>query len=264
MLKREAIKVASDTADAYIQNWTRLVIAWDEVHRGRNNHARDAARELIEVGRMLGDPRGTGLGLAILTWIALISDSYAEALDYSEQSLGVAVTPFDRNLAINGKGCALVLLRRTEEGAKLLEGDRRRCVTDGDLYQMVGNDGIVGVCKVLQGNIRGGIRFLEEAILRRENEGYRVAADWYRLFLCEVYLQVIGGNEKLALNSLLKNLPILLKVMITASSRIRALMARFVENPQFDPYGVHGRPRTNDAWPTLQSQEKRVRLPCSI
>jgi hypothetical protein len=124
--------------------------------------------------------------LALLTWIALVSDSYAEALDYSEQSLGV--TEWDRKASINGKGCALVLLRRTEEGAKLLEDDRRRSVADGDLYQLVGSDGVVGVCKVLQGNIKGGICFLEEAILRREEEGYRVAADWYRLFLCEVYL----------------------------------------------------------------------------
>ena len=93
-----------------------------------------AARELMQVGRLLNDPRSTGLGLALLTWIALVSDSYAEALEYSEQSLAVAVTPFDRDVATDGKGCALVLLRRTEEGAKLIEEQRRRCVANGDFY----------------------------------------------------------------------------------------------------------------------------------
>ena len=38
---------------------------------------------------------------------------------------------------------------------------------------------------------------------------------------------------------MLKNLPILLKVMVTASSRIPALMTRVLENPHFDPAGHH-------------------------
>jgi hypothetical protein len=80
---------------------------------------------------------------------------------------------------------------------------------------------------------------LEEAILKRENEGYRAAADWCRLNLAEVYLQIIGGNEKLPFPALLKNLLILLEVMFMAPSRIRALMTRFLENPRFDPAGHH-------------------------
>ena len=66
ILKREAIKAASDTTDAYIQSWTRFVIGWEEMHRGRMNDARDAARELMQVGRLLNDPRSTGFGLGIV------------------------------------------------------------------------------------------------------------------------------------------------------------------------------------------------------
>ena len=62
------------------------------------------AQELMQVGRLLGDPRSTGLGLALMTWIALLADSYAEALEYSEQSLGVAVTHFDRSTARHWQG----------------------------------------------------------------------------------------------------------------------------------------------------------------
>jgi hypothetical protein len=221
------------------QGWNRWVVGWDELARGRMNDAREAARELMQVGRLLNDPRSTGEGLNVLTWIALGSDSYAEALEYSEQCLAVAVTPLDRAGAINGKGCALVLLRRTEEGAKLLEERRCRDVTDGVLYNLTASDVMIGLCKVLQGNIGGGIHFIEKAILRREKEGYRDMADWYRGVLCDVYLQIIGGNEKLPFSTLLKNLPILLKVMLTASSRIRAMMTCVLENPHFDPSGVH-------------------------
>jgi hypothetical protein len=168
-----------------------------------------------------------------LTWIALVSDSYTEALEYSEQSLTVAATPFDRYIALNGKGCALLLLRQTEEGMKLLNEDRSRCIADGDLYNLAGSDPVIGVSNVLQGNIREGIRFLEGAILRREEEGYQLAAEWYGLLLCEVYLQIIGGSEKPPLMVLFRNLPVLLKVLATAPSRIGALTRRVLEDPRF-------------------------------
>ena len=188
------------------------------------------------VGR-LNDPRSTGLGLNLLTWIALTSDSYAEALEYSEQTLAAAVTPLDRNGAINGKGCALVLLRRTEEGAAILKEARHRWVTDGVLYNFVASDVAISLSKVFQGHIGEGIHSLEKAITKLEFEGYRVGADEVRLYLAEVYLQIIAGNEKLPLLTLLKNLPILLKVMVTAPSRIRALVNRVQANPQFDKAG---------------------------
>ena len=61
--KIEAIKAASETTDAHIQNWIRFVIGWDEFHRGRTTQAQESARELLQVGQALNDPRSTGLGL---------------------------------------------------------------------------------------------------------------------------------------------------------------------------------------------------------
>jgi len=161
-LKRDAIKAASDTADAYIQNWARFVVAWEEFHQGRVDDARESARALMQVGRRLDDPRSTGLGLCVLALIALVSDAYAEALEYSEQSIALAVTPFERETALNIKGCVLILLRRTDEGLALLETFRRRCFADGDLYSLTTSDAFLGVAKVIQGNIGEGIRLLEQ------------------------------------------------------------------------------------------------------
>ena len=101
------------------------------------------------------------------------------------------------------------------------------------------------VCKILQGNIRDGLRLIEEAILRREKEGYRAMADLSRLNLAEIYLQIIAGNEKPPyrpfrnLPTLLRNLPILVRVMMTAPSRIPDLLKRVLANPHFDPAGHH-------------------------
>jgi class 3 adenylate cyclase/tetratricopeptide (TPR) repeat protein len=236
-LKQDAINAASATTDAYIQNWARFVVAWEEFHQGRMNNARHSARALMQVGRNLDDPRSTGLGLCVLALIALLSDAYAEALEYSEQSIALAVTPFDRETALNIKGCVLILLRRTDEGWTILESFRRRCSFDGDLYSLTTSDGILGVAKVIQGDISAGIRWLEGAISKRESEGYLAAADWYRLFLGELYLQIIAGDEKVPLSVLLKNLPVLLKVMRNGPSRIRALMAHVLANPRFNPDG---------------------------
>ena len=61
-LKQDAINAASATTDAYIQNWARFVVAWEEFHQGRMNEARHSARALMQVGRSLDDPRSTGLG----------------------------------------------------------------------------------------------------------------------------------------------------------------------------------------------------------
>jgi hypothetical protein len=245
-IKSEAIKAASETTDAHIQSWVRFVIGWEEFHRGRATQAKDAARELMQIGQKLNDPRPTGQGLGLLSWIALVSDSYAEALEHSEQSLSVAIAPLEIDGALSGKGCALVLLRQTGQGAAILGEARRRCVANGNLYPLVGCAAIIGVCSVLNGDIKGGTRHIQQSILLREKEGYGDAADWYRLFLAEVYLQIIAGNEKLAFLTLLRNLPTLLKVMATASSRIRSLMTRVLQNPHFDPGGnVVGRAQMN-------------------
>jgi hypothetical protein len=96
---------------------------------------------------------------------------------------------------------------------------------------------MLGLYKVLQGNIAEGMHIIEGLILRVETEGYQGAAHWLRLNLAQVYLEIIAGNEKPRFTVLLKNLPILLKVMVMASSRIRALMTHVLNYPHYDPDG---------------------------
>ena len=196
------------------------------------------ARELMQIGRISHDPRSMGVALWLLTWAAVFSDSYAEALEYSQQALAVAVTPLDEDISTMAKGSALIMLRRIEEGLPLLEEHRRQCIAGGHLYNLIGSEGFIGLCKVLQGEIKGGIRLLEEAIARHEREGYRDAADWYRAFLAEIYLQIIEGKERPPFRVILKNLPTFLKVMLTASSRIRTLVTHCLDNPHYDPEGL--------------------------
>ena len=238
-LREEAVKAAADTPDVYLQNQVRYVIGQEEMFRGGMNQARDWALELLEVGRMLSDPRSTGFGLNLLAFIALVSDSPAEALEYSEQSLAVVVTPVDRLVAFGAKAFSLTLLRRIDEGTASLQMYRSDCVAHGYLLGSATSEAFFGFCKIFRGEITEGIRVIEKAVLKREKEGLPDIADFFRLNLAEVYLEMIGGKEKPPLSVLLKNLPVLLKVKVTAFARVRLLTARVLENPNFDPAGYH-------------------------
>ena len=87
--------------------------------------------------------------------------------------------------ALAGRTIALKYASTNRGGLATPPGTRRRCLANGFHYPLLGSDPAGGVCKVLQGNISGGIQDIEAAILRRKEEGYRAAADWYGGFLCE-------------------------------------------------------------------------------
>jgi class 3 adenylate cyclase len=238
-LKREAIRAASDAADPYILKWTWWAIGFEELHRGLMMQARDSAHEVMRVGQFFNDPQSTGVGLWLLTFIALFSDSYNEALEYSERCLAVAITPLDRIIAKAGRAPALVVLRRLDEAVPLLEEGRRLSSSNGFLQHVKGAEPFWALCKVFQWKISEGICLFEDTISRHEKEGYRTWADWCRLYLCEVYIQMIAGSEKPPFATLLRNLPIILKVNGYSPSRIRSLTTHVMDNPHLDSSGHH-------------------------
>ena len=46
-------------------------------------------------------------------------------------------------------------------------------------------------------------------MVRREQEGYETAADWYRVILCYIYIKILEGRERPSLGVILRNLPCL-------------------------------------------------------
>jgi len=235
-LSREAIAAASNLNEAYLQYFLQYVMGVDELHRGRIAKAYEAADELFAAGRRMNDPRSTGLGMHLRASIAFISDDYAEALNFAEGAISIARAPIDRETAKTVKLAALVLLRRPE-AIPMLRDFMDQCAASGWQQQLSLVDGVWGVALVLHGEIGGGIRWIEQAILRREHAGHRASADWARLFLCEIYLEIIAGKEKPPAKVLARNILTLMRVMFTAQKRICALVGRVRQNPQFDPNG---------------------------
>jgi class 3 adenylate cyclase len=237
-LSRDAIDAAAKADDRYLQTFIRNLMAWEECARGRIAKVHEAAEELMAVGRRMNDPRSIGLGMTARGWGALYGDDYAAALDFAETSIGMACTPFDLQGALNVKINVLVLLRRPEAFPMLLDL-RERCTANGWLWMRTFTDAAWGIALVLRGEISGGIRWIEEAIVAREREGFVAMADYNRIILCELYLEIISGTEKPPLKVLLRNFLTLAAVMITAKKRICAMMEKVRQNPRFDPNGQH-------------------------
>ncbi len=237
-LSREALTAASNVDDAYLQCFVRYVVGWEEMHQGRMVKAHEAAEELIAVGRRISDPRSIGFGLQLEAWVALVSDDYVGALNFAETAMSVARTSIDRVNAMNAKCAALVLLRRSD-ALPMLRDFMHQCEISGWRYPLAGSDGFYGIALVLHGEIGGGIRWMEQSIARRESEGYTRVADWFRLNLSEIYLEIIAGTEKPPAKVLARNLVTLVAIMLTVQKRVSSLVGRAQQNLGFDRNGRH-------------------------
>ena len=120
-----------------------------------------------------------------------------------------------------------------------LQDSMEQCTINSWCYLLAGGDGAYGVALAMRGEIGAAIRWLAEAISRREQEGYRSAADWYRMFLCEIYLEVISSKEKPSATVLFRNARTLASIIFGVQKRISTLVQRIRQNPQLDPNGHH-------------------------
>jgi hypothetical protein len=217
----------------------RWVIAIDEISRGRMKVARAIAEEMSAIGLQLNDPRPRGMGLAILGWIALFSDDYGKAVNYADECLRVALTPQERINALGVKGSALVFLKKLEEGQLVLSDVRRQLIDLNWDYELILLEPAFGILAVLNGEIGTGVRIIERAIATAHRDGWRAAEDWAKLFLCEVYLEVMFPKQKPALGLFLKNISTLIKILLVGRSTIESLVTQVHSNPQFDLNGHH-------------------------
>jgi len=221
-LSRTALAAAASTNDPFIQSWLRWVIAVDALERGHPTKARSSAQEMITIGQHSNDPRSIGFGLNCLAWIENVLQNYQQALRHSEETLEVAVTTWDRMAATYARAFALVMLRKPE-GISNLDVVRQDRANTFVLWLL---DLAYAFSLILQGRIAKGIRWLKRGILEREKEGFRARAEWLRVLLCQVYLEIIEGNEKPPFSILVQNLPTLLWVKTLGPSRVRAIMNR--------------------------------------
>lgn len=237
-LSREALNFASSLNDSYLKCFLRHALAHDAFVRGRITRAEEVAQELLIVGRQINDPRSTGYGMVLQALAALACADYHTALNLAEAGIKAARTPFDREFLVSARTIALVMLRRPE-GAPMLRDFMEKCATNDWRELGAAVDGVWGVSLLTRGEIGKGILWGEKALARREREGYREAIELYRMTLCEIYIEIIAGKEKVPTGVIVRNIVTLIRIMITAGKRIPALIAKVRQNQQIDPNGFH-------------------------
>lgn len=236
--RQKAETVLAGLDDAYLHNFFLAHVGWNAVSRGQVAEANQAADNMIVVGVSMNDPRSLGYGTAMKALIAMVSDDHETALAMAEQALSLSRVQFEITIASAARCATLVPLDKPgalDEVKQYVDS----CEERGWALFCSTPDTMVGVGLAVSGKIDDGLRHIEMAIARREQEGYQTAADWYRLFLCEVYLEILSGKGGASLGVLLRNIRSLSGVFMFGAKRIFSLVEQVRSNPQFDRDGHH-------------------------
>lgn len=224
---------SDQTDDPYLQSWIRMNAAWSFFYRGLTDRGRAIALEMQERGRRLRDPRAESMGLWVLGWLDIIDERYDDALVHGNECIELALTPFDREIGFQIKGVAEIMRGNVGEGAALLRAHRQRALANDFNYCRLGGDPPLGVAMILEGDFAGGVRFIEAAIQRSESEGSPLGRDLASIFLAETYLEFLAPKQKPPPMVMLKNLPFLIKTMLTGRRRALELLMQARDNPLF-------------------------------
>lgn len=222
-----------NVTDPFMHFSATFASAWDYLLRGHTDAARVEALELAAYGRRTGDPRALGASLWILGWIDVAEERYDDAFKRGDECARVALTPTDREIGLSIKGVAQIFQGHINEGAALLRAVRERLIVSGNSYATSPIDNALGVAKVLQGDISGGIRDLEELARRREaaNDNFNVI--FARLTQAEVYIELLASRQRPSLLIVLKNLPFLIITAVTGRKKAMRLLTEARKNPMF-------------------------------
>jgi class 3 adenylate cyclase/tetratricopeptide (TPR) repeat protein len=235
-LRDEAQAALVHVDDPNLTNFFFSFIAWDELCRGRVAEARMAADQAIDFGLLNNDPRSIGYGTGVKALIAMISDDFQEALDLADRAHSLSQADFEKAMATTSRIAAQIALNRPGAAADA-ERWLTSCERDGWTVMAMSAEAWLAVDLAVNGRIGEGIQSLETVIKSREREGNFAAADWSRLYLCEVYLAILSGEGETALGVLVRNIGALVGVLLFGGRRILSLVEKVRSNPQFHPDG---------------------------
>jgi class 3 adenylate cyclase len=222
---RFALDDATREPDGYIENWTLWVLCWDYLHRTDTRRARSFAFDIVQNARDRNNARALGFGLWSLGWVAIVDERYADALTHGEEGERVAVLPLDRMVSTQVRGVALIGLRQVAEGSQVLAELWKEFAKNDWRYNLFGTDLMLSLAVVMQGKFAKGVSQIQKHIAVAEGQGYRLIADWTRILLAEVYLELLTGKEKPSIGVLMQNLAFLIRTAPFAAQRALELLS---------------------------------------
>ncbi len=222
--------------DAYLRNYLYAYLGYDKVSRGLVTEANELADLMIARGNERNDARSLGYGTAMKALIALCTDDYLTALQKSEEALGLARVEWERAIAVASRNASWIPLGvpgAAEEVERYIEDCERNKWT----MMSMGPEAMLGIARLMEGNIAGGVRQIRKSVARREAEGNKTAANWSRMYLCEVYLAILSGQGDASMRVLLRNFGTLMGIMLFGPKEIRDMISQVRANPHFAKNG---------------------------
>ena len=218
---RWVVEVARGLGDVWLASKAILCLAVHEMLWGRPDACRRYALQLIDLTRETGDPRPRNMGLWELAYLNAYTGEYQEAVENADESLRTSLSPVDRAVGLNGKGIALSMLGRVEEGLATL-GEARRLAEAGEFRMIAGAfDLPLGATMVMAGDMAKGIRFIEEATERMAGWGQTIAHAFGHATLGQIYLEMAIGRERPEFSVILRNIGFLIRTMPFAAAKAR-------------------------------------------
>lgn len=224
--------------DGYILNWAHFAVAFDYMSRGLMNEARNWAWRLMADGRERDDRRAIGMAHWLLCWVNIVDARYEDAIANAEESLRTAISPVDRYAALAGSATASVLLGHATDGLAQLEEVKRWTAETDFLNLERAMTGGIAAAYVLTGRLKEGIALLERVIDASDKNGDRGNAWWNRVFLAEIYIEILASQQQVALGVLLKNFGVLLRGKLFGARLARALLEEAGQEPRLHDQGT--------------------------
>jgi tetratricopeptide (TPR) repeat protein len=234
----ELIADCNIARDGYILNWAHFAVAFDHMSRGLMSDARNWAWRLMADGRERDDRRAIGMAHWLLCWVNIVDARYEDAIANAEESLRTAISPVDRNAALAGSATASVLLGHATDGPAQLEEVKRWTAETDFLYLERAMTGGIAAAYVLTGRLKEGIALLERVIDASDKNGDRGNAWWNRVFLAEIYIEILASQQQVALGVLLKNFGVILRGKLFGARLARALLEEAGQEPRLHDQGT--------------------------
>jgi tetratricopeptide (TPR) repeat protein len=226
--------------------------------RGLTDRGREFGVELQERGWRTGDPRLLSGGLWMIAWFDFLEERYDDMLSHADEALRTAITPFSREFSELLVAMAITLRGQIAEGVERLWGVRDRCCKVGWTYITSATDMPLGIAKALQGDMKGGVQFLEQLIKHNQEIGFVVGTDTTRLLLAELYILLLQSKELPAFAVIRKNLRFLIVTKLSGWNKALALVLATRDNVMFAETS-YWRARTETNLGVLYSMKKRYR-----
>jgi hypothetical protein len=195
-------------------------------------------------------------GLSMIAWFDVIEERYDDMFAHADEALRTAITPFDREMSELLVAMALGFRGQIAESVDRLWGVRERCCNTGWTYITSATDMPLGITMALQGDLTGGVRYLEKLIEHNKKIGFVAGIDMARFYLAELYIMLLQSKELPPFAVARKNLRFLVVTMFSGWNKALGLVLATRDNVMFAE-NSHWRARTETDLGVLYLMKKR-------